>query len=166
MEKMLDFPIITLIRFFKNHGFLGLSTQHQWYTLHSGSQAYRELLIKPFKDKIHTNKRVVKVSRQNNKTIVHCSDNSAHEFDKIIFACHADEALDILENPSENEKRLLTPFKYEKNIAIVHTDEKAMPKNKRAWSSWNYRIEERNGKLVPSTIYWMNSLQQVSKKKN
>ncbi len=166
MEKMLDFPVITLIRFFKNHGFLGLNTQHQWYTLQNGSQAYREILIEPFKDKIQISNPVVKVRRDNNKALVTDSKGVKHEFDKVIFASHADETLNILENPTENEQRLLSPFKYEKNIATVHTDEKVMPKTKKTWSSWNYRIEERNGKLIPTTIYWMNSLQQVSKKKN
>jgi uncharacterized protein len=65
-----------------------------------------------------------------------------------------------------DEKRLLSPFKYETNIATVHTDESVMPKTRRTWSSWNYRIEERNGKLFPTTIYWMNSLQGVSKNRN
>ena len=61
MEQMLDFPVVTLIRFFQNHGFLGLDTQHQWYTLHNGSQSYREILIKPFKDRIQLNKKATKL---------------------------------------------------------------------------------------------------------
>ncbi len=166
MDKMLDFPVVILIRFFKNHGFLGLDTQHQWYTLENGSQAYREILIKPFKDKIQINNGAVKVRRENGKAFVTTANGKTQEFDKIIFASHANETLSLLENPTEDEKRLLSPFKYEKNIATVHTDESIMPKAKATWSSWNYRIEERNGKLVPSTIYWMNCLQGVSKKKN
>jgi uncharacterized protein len=166
MEKMLDFPVVTLIRFFKNHGFLGLNTQHQWYTLENGSQAYREILIKPFKDRIQINNGAVKVKREGNKAIVTTKDGKSHEVDKVIFASHADETLKLLENPTADEERLLAPFKYEKNIATVHTDESIMPKTKATWSSWNYRIEERNGKLIPTTIYWMNSLQGVSKKKN
>lgn len=167
MDKMLDFPAVALIRFFKNHGFLGLNTQHQWYTLENGSQAYREILIKPFKDKIHVNNGAVKVSRNaNGKAAVFLKDGTSKEFDKIIFASHADETLKILDQPTAEEKRLLSPFKYQKNTATVHTDESTMPKNKLTWSSWNYRIEERNGEQVPTTIYWMNSLQGVSKKKN
>lgn len=166
MEKMLDFPAVTLIRFFKNHGFLGLNTQHQWYTLQNGSQAYREILIAPFKDRIHINSEVKKVKRQNGKAIVILNNGSEQEFDKVIFASHADQTLAMLESPTEEEKRLLSPFKYEKNKATVHTDENIMPKTKKTWSSWNYRIEERNGKQIPTTIYWMNSLQGVSEKKN
>ena len=167
MTKMLDFPAVALIRFFKNHGFLGLNTQHQWYTLEKGSQAYRELLIKPFKDKIHTNLGAIKVSRDaNGKATVFLSDGTSQTFDKVIFASHADETLKLLEQPTALEKRILLPFKYQKNIATVHADESVMPKNKKTWSSWNYRIEEKNGEQIPSTIYWMNCLQGVSKKKN
>lgn len=167
MDKMLDFPAVALIRFFKNHGFLGLNTQHQWYTLKNGSQAYREILIKSFKDKIHVNNGVVKVTRNaNGKATVYLKDGTVKEFDKVIFASHADETLKLLDQPTTEEKRLLSPFKYQKNMATVHTDELIMPKNKLTWSSWNYRIEERNGEKIPSTIYWMNSLQGVSKKKN
>ena len=166
MEEMLDFPIVTLVRFFKNHGFLGLNTQHQWYTLQDGSQAYRKLLIEPFKDRIQTGNGAVKVKRENGKAFVTTADGSTQQFDKVIFACHADQALRLLEGPTADEQRLLSPFRYQKNIATLHTDESTMPKTKRTWSSWNYRIENRNGTLMPTTIYWMNRLQGVSKKKN
>lgn len=166
MDKMLDFPVVALIRFFKNHGFLGLNTQHQWYTLDNGSQSYREILIKPFKDKIQLNSTVLKVSKKDGKAILHLSDGTQQLFDKVIFASHANETLAILDEPSADEKRLLSPFKYEKNPATVHTDESVMPKNKKTWSSWNYRIEERDGQKIPTTIYWMNRLQGVSEKKN
>lgn len=166
MELMLDFPAVSLIRFFKNHGFLGLNTQHQWYTLQNGSQSYRELLIAPFRDRIHTGKGVRGVLRENNKARIILNDGSEQVFDKVIFASHADQSLRLLINPTAEQKRLLSPFKYQKNVATVHTDEAVMPKLKSTWSSWNYRIETRNGELVPSTIYWMNSLQGVSDKKN
>jgi predicted NAD/FAD-binding protein len=166
MEEMLDFPIVTLVRFFKNHGFLGLNTQHQWYTLHNGSQAYRKLLIEPFKDRIKINNGVVNVKKENGKITVKTANGEVHLFDKVIFACHADQALRLLDEPAQDERILLSPFKYQKNIATVHSDESVMPKTKRTWSSWNYRIEEREGKLVPTTIYWMNRLQGVSENKN
>jgi predicted NAD/FAD-binding protein len=166
MDKMLDFSAVSLVRFFKNHGFLGLNTQHQWYTLENGSQSYRELMIAPFKDKIHINKGAKSVARKNNKALVTTTDGEVHEFDKVIFASHADQTLRLLEEPTADEKRLLSLFKYQYNSATVHTDESIMPKNKLVWSSWNYRIENVNGKQVPTTIYWMNRLQQVSKNKN
>jgi predicted NAD/FAD-binding protein len=167
MEQMLDFPAITLIRFFLNHGFLGLDTQHQWYTLENGSQAYREILIKPFKDKIHVNRRAVKVSRNIDGTVtVHASDGSSETFNNVIIAAHGDQALAMLEQPTDDEQRLLSNFKYQYNKAVLHTDSSIMPKAKLAWSSWNYSIKMLNGKLTPTTIYWMNRLQGVSDKKD
>ncbi len=166
MDEMLEFPIVTLVRFFKNHGFLGLNTQYQWYTLENGSQAYRKLLIEPFKDKIQINNGAIRVKTEYEKAIVTTKDGKYHIFDKVIFASHADQTLKLLENPTTDEKQLLAPFKYQKNSATVHTDESIMPNNKLTWSSWNYRIENRNGIQVPTTIYWMNRLQGVSKNKN
>jgi predicted NAD/FAD-binding protein len=166
MEEMLDFPAITLIRFFHNHGFLGLHTQHQWYTLDKGSQSYREILIEPFRDRIHVNRKAVKISRADGKVTVHAADGTAETFDRVIIACHGDQALALLEHPTVMEQNLLSAFKYQYNKAVLHTDENTMPKAKLAWSSWNYRIQEEQGKLVPSTIYWMNRLQGVSEKKN
>lgn len=166
MDKMLDFPAVALIRFFKNHGFLGLNTQHQWYTLQNGSQSYRKLLIDPFKEKILVNCPVAKISREMGNITVLLKNGNAQVFDKVVLACHADQALRLLEQPTADEKRLLSVFNYQKNMATVHTDESVMPKNKKTWSSWNYRIEKVNGQILPTTIYWMNSLQKVSKKKN
>ena len=170
MEAMLQFPAKTLIRFFYNHVFLGLNTQHQWYTVVNGSKTYRDIIIKPFKEKTEVNNPVEKVDRAGRKVIVY-SKNSSKTFDKVIFASHGDESLKMIVNPTENEKRLLSKFRYQENIATLHTDDSVMPKTKRAWSSWNYRIDSpspkgSNSQLQPSTIYWMNSLQQVSEKKN
>ncbi|MEO6851326.1 MAG: FAD-dependent oxidoreductase, partial [Mucilaginibacter sp.] len=166
MEQMLDFPAVTLIRFFQNHGFLGLDTQHQWYTLDKGSQSYREILIKPFKDRIHINRKAVKVSKKDGKAIVIADDGTKEVFDRVIIATHGDQALALLDTPSPREQKLLSAFKYQYNKAVLHTDESIMPKAKLAWSSWNYRIQQQGGKLLPSTIYWMNQLQHVSEKKN
>lgn len=166
MEQMLDFPVITLIRFFKNHGFLGLNTQHQWYTLEGGSESYKRILIAPFKDKIHVNKGVSSVEPVGDKVELTFRDGSKELVDKVIFASHGDQTLAMLKSPTTEQKRLLSPFKYQYNQAVVHTDESIMPKTKLTWSSWNYRIEKQNDTLVPSTIYWMNSLQGVSDKQN
>jgi uncharacterized protein len=165
-DKMLEFPAVTLIRFFKNHGFLGLNTQHQWYTLHNGSWSYRDILVEPFKDRIHTNKGATKVTKKDNFVRVELADGTSDEFDKVIVATHADQALKLLAEPEANETRLLSAFRYQKNSATVHCDESVMPKNKRTWSSWNYSIEKINDAALPTTIYWMNKLQGVSEKKN
>ncbi|ASU32234.1 NAD(P)/FAD-dependent oxidoreductase [Mucilaginibacter xinganensis] len=166
MKQMLDFPAVTLIRFFLNHGFLGLDTQHQWYTLQNGSQSYREILIKPFKDKIKVNRKALKVVRENGKVTIHASDGSQKTFDRVIIAAHGDQALRMLETPTAAEQRLLANFKYQYNKAVLHTDKSIMPKAKLAWSSWNYSIKMQEGEPTPTTIYWMNRLQGVSEKKD
>lgn len=167
MEQILDFPAVSLIRFFKNHGFLGLNTQHQWYTLHQGSQAYREKLIAPFKNQIRTHTKIITVKRLiNGKVLVVTEKGEEMEFDKVIMACHADQTYKIVQQKTHDEERLLSKFKYQPNLAVLHTDSRQMPKKKLAWSSWNYRVEQINGKLVPSTIYWMNKLQGVSENKD
>jgi uncharacterized protein len=166
MKEMLDFPAVTLIRFFKNHGFLGLDTQHQWYTVDKGSQAYREILIKPFRDKIHLNRKAVRVTRDNGKVTVQASDGSEETYDRVIIASHGDQALAMLQEPTNQEQNILKHFRYQYNKAVLHTDESIMPGAKLAWSSWNYRIRQEADDLRPSTIYWMNQLQQVSDKTN
>ncbi|KAB2924188.1 MAG: NAD(P)-binding protein [Bacteroidetes bacterium] len=167
IDEMLGFPAYTLVRFFKNHGFLGLNTQHQWYTVQHGSQSYRERLIAPFRDRIRLNAPVASVRRERDGATVTLRSGASERFDAVIFASHADETLAMLESPTEGERRLLAPFRYQENIALLHTDESVMPKNRRAWSSWNYRIDgDARGSMVPSTVYWMNSLQQVSERKN
>jgi len=163
MDLMLKFPAVTLVRFFKNHGFLGLNTQHQWYTVVNGSKSYRDKISEPVKNKIEVNNAAVQVIRENGKATVISKNGTRKEFDKVIIACHADEALQLLSQPTSDEERLLKIFHYQENIATLHTDESVMPKLKRVWSSWNYRIGTN---AQPSTIYWMNSLQHVSKKKN
>lgn len=166
MELILEFPIVTLVRFFQNHGFLGLNTQHQWYTLENGSESYKKILIAPFKDRIHVDKAISSISRTGSGVELRTINGEQFHFDKVIVAAHGDQALKMLQRPTDDEQRLLSKFQYQENIAMVHTDESIMPKTRSTWSSWNYRIQEKGGKSLPSTIYWMNSLQGVSDKKN
>jgi predicted NAD/FAD-binding protein len=166
-EEMLNFPAATLVRFFKNHGFLGLNTQHQWKTVSGGSWTYRDLLIAPFREQICVSLGAVCVIRGVRKVTVVGSDGSRREFDKVIFACHADQALGLLEHPDDLELRVLGNFRYQKNSGTLHTDSGVMPRARRLWSSWNYRIDRRSdGTMAPSTVYYMNSLQQLPGKRD
>ena len=162
----LQYPARALVRFFKNHGLLGINTQVQWCTVQNGSWQYRDKLIAPFKHKIQVGKAAKKVIREDGKVVIIASDGSEKKYDKVIFACHADQALRLIYDRTELENSLLSPFKYQKNIATLHTDEAVMPKIRSTWSAWNYRVENIRGELTSTTIYDMNCLQEVSKMKN
>ena len=166
-DQMLKFPAVTLVRFFRNHGFLGLNTQHQWKTVVGGTRSYRDKLISSFRSRIKIGNPAVKIFRNNGKAEIRFADGTRVRHDKVILACHGDEALRLLEKPTRDERRLLGEFKYQHNSATVHADASVMPKTRMAWSSWNYRLDVNNkGRIAPSTVYYMNSLQQVSKKRD
>jgi predicted NAD/FAD-binding protein len=166
-ELMLDFPAVALLRFFHNHGFLGLHTQHPWLTVVNGAKAYVEKIIAPFREKIKLKSGATSVRRENNGVKVTDVSGRTENFDQVIFASHADETLKLLADADGQERKLLGEFKYQPNSALLHTDESVMPKTKLCWSSWNYRIDfGADKKIAPSTIYWMNRLQGVSDRQN
>ncbi len=154
-ERISDFPARTLMRFWHNHGFLGLDTQHPWRTVVGGSRSYVEKITSPFVDRIHRDAKVVAVDG----TTVKLHDDTALVFDRVIVAAHGDQALKMLSQPTQLERDLLGCFHYQENEAVLHTDTRFMPKTRRCWASWNYRIDT-NGRH--STHYWMNELQGVS----
>jgi predicted NAD/FAD-binding protein len=166
-ELMLEFPAVTLLRFFHNHGFLGLHTQHPWFTVVNGAKAYVEKITAPFRDKIQLRRRAASVRRENGVVKVTDVSGRTETFDNVIFASHADETLKLLVDADEKERALLGEFKYQPNLALLHTDASVMPRTKLCWASWNYRIGRTDdGKIAPSTIYWMNRLQGVSDRQN
>lgn len=167
-KEMLAFPAASLLRFFHNHGFLGLHTQHPWRTVDGGSQSYVRKLVEPFGDKIRRGVGASRVRRVGGRVIVRTSKGENLRFDQIIFACHADQALAMLADPSPLESRLLSAFRYQPNVATLHGDATVMPRRRKAWASWNYQIHRPAGRerAKASTHYWMNSLQDVSPDQN
>ncbi|MBL9185997.1 MAG: FAD-dependent oxidoreductase [Opitutaceae bacterium] len=166
-ELMLEFPATTLLRFFHNHGFLGLSTQHQWWTVEGGAKNYVDRLTAPWRDRIRTGIAATRIVRTADGVAVTTSDGHTQVFDKAILACHGDQALRLLAAPTFDEDRLLREFRYQPNVATVHTDASVMPRTRLAWSSWNYEIaRDTAGRLSTATHYWMNSLQGVSDREN
>lgn len=158
-EKIGEFPALTLMRFWHNHGFLGLDTQHPWRTVTGGSREYVKKLTAPFQHRIRKGDPVTAISRENEITL---ASGHREKFDRIISAAHGDQALALLEEPTPLEQDLLSAFPYQKNEAVLHTDESFMPRTPRCWASWNYRIDgDRH-----STIYWMNNLQGATAPKN
>jgi predicted NAD/FAD-binding protein len=166
-ELMLKFPAVTLLRFFHNHGFLGLHTQHPWFTVVNGAKSYVEKIIAPFREKVQLRRGAVAVRREKGRAKVTDLAGGTETFDQVICASHADQTLALLSDADEMERALLGEFKYQSNTALLHTDVSVMPKNKLCWASWNYRMDRgANGKILPSTVYWMNSLQGVSDRQN
>ena len=166
-ELMLAFPATALLRFFHNHGFLGLSTQHPWWTVDGGAKTYVQKITAPWRDRIRLNERATRIIRTPLGVTVMTSTGHAHRFDKVILACHGDQALHLLVNPTADEARLLAEFRYQPNVATVHTDAAVMPRTRLAWSSWNYEINrDEAGRVSTATHYWMNSLQGVSDREN
>lgn len=162
MKGMLDFPARAFIRFFDNHGLITINDQPQWYTVTGGSREYVKKLTASFKDKIKLNCGASKVERNNGKITVHDTNGGSEEFDNIIFACHSDQAIRLLQDPTDQEKKIIGAIKYQPNNIIVHSDESFMPKRKGAWASWVYLSEgKQDSNNSISLSYWMNRLQNI-----
>jgi predicted NAD/FAD-binding protein len=166
-EKMRQFPAASLLRFFHNHGFLGLHTQHPWWTVAGGAQSYVEKLVVPYREHIHLSTPVRAVRRLPTSGVEVSSATETNRFDKVIFACHAPTALKILGTDATlDERRLLGAFQYQPNTVTLHTDESVLPRAHLAWAAWNFRIDSAVVGQNVSTHYWMNRLQGVSDRKN
>ena len=166
-ELMLEFPAVTLLRFFHNHGFLGLHAQHPWLTVVNGARSYVEKITALFGDRLKLQSGVAEVRRESGRVRVREESGRVEIYDEVILACHADQALKLLSDADPQERALLSEFRYQPNTALLHTDPSVMPKSRLCWASWNYRIDSGpDGKIAPSTIYWMNSLQGVSERQN
>jgi predicted NAD/FAD-binding protein len=165
-DQMLLFPATTLLRFFHNHGFLGLDTQHPWWTVDGGAQTYVRKITAPWRDRIQLGQSATHIVRTPHGVTVMTSSGRAENFDHVILACHGDEALRLIVNPTPDEGRLLKEFRYQPNVATLHTDASVMPRTRLAWSSWNYEIARESGTVSTATHYWMNSLQGVSDREN
>ncbi len=164
-ELMLRFPAATLLRFFHNHGFLGLHTQHPWLTVQGGSRTYvAKILASLGMEPSSVREAAVRVSRPaSGGATVHTVSGQSLHFDRVVLASHADESLALLEAPTPEEASLLGEFRYRDNRVVLHTDASVMPRNRRAHASWNYAVRrEADGRVGNATHYWMNSLQGVS----
>ena len=164
--RMLDFPAHCLLRFFHNHGFLGVPTHRQWFTVTDGSKSYVEKILAAVRP-VRLSAKVVAVTEHPDRVTIRTADGVTEDFDRVVIAAHADEALEMLEAPDPAQNRLLSAFGYQRNTVSLHTDESVMPVCRRAWASWNYRMDQDGqGKIRATTHFWMNALQGVSNKKN
>lgn len=160
--RFADFPMKFILEFYRNHGLMQLRDRPTWYTIPGGSRRYVEALTRPFQDRILTGQPVQRVQRTESSVIV-TTGSLCSEFDEVVFACHSDQALKILADPTSNEADLLSQFPYSENEAVLHTDTSVLPRRPRVWSAWNYRIST-NPEARPEVTYCMNILQHIESK--
>ena len=159
-QGVLEFPIELLVRFFKNHGMLSYSDQPQWQTVVGGSSQYIRAFERQFSGKILKRLGVAKIERTQTGVNLRMTDSSLATFDRVIVATHADQALQLLEQPSAVEQKLLGAWRYQSNDVLLHTDVSLMPPLKRLWAAWNYsRYAGEDQSLPVSVTYSMNILQ-------
>ncbi len=159
-------PLKFFLKFFQNHGLFKLKDRPQWYTVKNRSRTYVQNILSKLSGEYYKNYPIKKI--KNNKSGIDLYYGGKSEFfnyDKVVLATHADEALSIIENPSLEEKEILSSFKYKENIAYIHLDENVMPKNKKAWCSWNSSMDKDQIKKN-SITYWLNSLQNLNYNEN
>jgi len=160
-ETMLAFPFRFFARFFKNHGMLSVNDRPQWRVIRGGSRTYVERLIADFKDRIRLDSPVRSVRREAAGVRVSVPGQDPERFDAVVIAAHANQALAMLDDPSEAERDILGKLPYQANEAALHTDIRLLPRRRRAWAAWNYRLlpEDRGRAAV---TYNMNILQGLN----
>ncbi|MCD9568113.1 NAD(P)/FAD-dependent oxidoreductase [Pseudomonas protegens] len=155
--QMLGFPLQFFVRFFKNHGLLSVNNRPQWCVIEGGSSRYIEPLTASFRQHIRLDCPVQRVERDETGVLIHSAAGS-ERFDKVVFACHSDQALRLLASPSRAEREILQALPYADNDVVLHTDTRLLPRRRLAWASWNYRLDASGDKAAAVT-YDMNILQ-------
>jgi len=161
LGRMLDYPAQTFARFFNNHGLLTIGPQLRLRTVSGGSRSYVERIATPLRSRARLAQPAAAVRRDSSG--VHVRDASGHwdRFDKIVLACHADQALGLLTDASAMERSLLGTFRYSSNDVWLHQDATLMPRRRKTWASWNYVAESGSLDAKASVTYWMNRLQNL-----
>ena len=165
-NKVNQMPLNFFIKFFQNHGLFKIMNRPQWYTVSNRSKAYVNKVLESISGEYFKNYQINKIRRNNSGVKIYYGDkNEFFDYEKVILATHADQALKLIENPTTMEKKILSNFNYKENIAVIHSDDNFMPRNKKAWSSWNSIIDKNN--LEKNSItYWLNLLQNLKIEKN
>ena len=156
--SMMRFPARFFVRFFHHHGMLSINDRPQWLVIQGGSKRYVDALTKRFADRIRLNTPVVQVRRHAKHVEVKTAAGDSQKFDWVVFACHSDQALAMLDDPSFAEMDILRNIRYQKNSVILHCDESLLPQRKLAWAAWNYHVTPSTTCPVAVT-YNMNILQ-------
>lgn len=156
-----QFPLEFFLQFFKNHGLLDIKNRPQWYVLEGGSSSYIEPMTANFRDRIKLNTPVLEVVRTD-QCIQVLSHEGEEEFDQLVMACHSDQALNLLHQPTAKEVSILGAMGYQDNDVILHHDAALMPRQSLSWASWNFLTGEASRNEPPLVTYCMNILQGLS----
>jgi uncharacterized protein len=175
VDSMLDFPLLFFVRFFKNHGLLSVTNRPQWRVIKGGSSQYLAPLTHSFLHRIKTNCKITSIVRNAEAVMISTAEGDKAQYDAVIFATHSDQALALLDQPTACEQEILQAIPYQSNEVVLHTDISRLPKSRRAWACWNYRLsadhvannkpndkaeEARQGEMTRLT-YNMNLLQSI-----
>lgn len=159
-EAMRAFPAEAFLRFFDNHGLLSVR-QPRWKTVVGGSQAWVHAMLRRFAGDVRLGTPVRGIVRRPGGVVLR-HDAGLEAFDQAVVATHADQALRLLDDPTEDERRLLGAWSYSVNHALLHTDTRMLPPRRRAWASWNYTAPDAGGRRAPVHVtYYMNRLQRL-----
>ena len=162
-SKAKEMPLKLFLNFFINHGLFRLKNRPQWYTVTNRSKTYVNKVLDKISGEYFKNYKIDKILRTENN--IRISTGSEHlDYEYVVLASHADQSLKMINDPTYDEKRILSEFKYVSNTAILHTDEKLMPKKKLAWSSWNSISREDLSETC--VTYWLNNLQNLKCEEN
>lgn len=164
VEEIGEYPARAFIRFFQNHGLFNLAKRPRWRTVKGGSRAYVRKLAAAIADHVRLGCAVGSIRRTAGGVWVRDVQGQSEYFDQVVLACHANQALRLLDDPSPQEDALLGAFRYSRNRVVMHTDPWLMPKRRHAWSAWNYLGgTDQNGRRALCVTYWMNRLQNLPK---
>jgi predicted NAD/FAD-binding protein len=157
---MLNFPVRFFVEFFSNHGFLSVDERPTWRVIRGGSREYVKRLTAAFAGRIRLHTPVESLQRHAHKVSLRLKNGSIEEFDHVVIACHSDQALALLSDPSPAERDILGAIAYQANEALLHTDIRLMPRRPLAWAAWNYHLPVEPCERVTVT-YNMNILQSL-----
>lgn len=157
LENVENMPLQFFVRFFENHGLLSVKHRPQWRVIKGGSKNYIEPMVRGFKDRVRLSCPVKAVQRKPDGVYIDSAYTHSERYDQVIFACHSDQALQLLSDPSALETSVLKAIPYSQNEVVLHTDTSLLPRDRRTWSSWNYLLGRNSHKAV--LTYNMNLLQ-------
>ncbi|MFK8014393.1 MAG: NAD(P)/FAD-dependent oxidoreductase [Gammaproteobacteria bacterium] len=158
--RVRDFPAAFFLRFFENHGLLNIADRPVWRVVKGGSASYVTQLLSQFKGALRLSDPVHSVTRGLDQVTIDARSSGRESFDYVVFGCHSDQALAMIDQPTADESQVLGSMAYQDNEVVLHTDTRLLPRARRAWAAWNYHRHEDQSDAATLT-YNMNILQHL-----